>query len=34
LVNRGRATPEELRQLTDMPGLAEQWRVMARQSLG
>ena len=34
LVNRGRATPEELRQLTDMTGLAEQWRVMARQSLG
>jgi MOSC domain-containing protein YiiM len=33
LVNRGKATGEELRQLAEMEGLAQQWRDIARQSL-
>jgi MOSC domain-containing protein YiiM len=34
IVNHGKATPTELIQMSDMPGLASQWRDIARQLLG
>jgi len=34
LVSLGRAAPEELAQLAEMPGLASDWRAMARDLLG
>jgi MOSC domain-containing protein YiiM len=34
IVNHGKATAEELARMSDMPGLASQWRETARQLLG
>jgi MOSC domain-containing protein YiiM len=34
IVNHGRASPEELARMAEMPGLASQWRDTARQLLG
>jgi hypothetical protein len=33
IVSHGKASAEELARMSEMPGLAGQWRQMARQSL-